>query len=261
MPAIQIEDDIFPCSGILFDKDGTLLDFMALWSQWALTLTTLVEGQLTLLGAESKASAGSLLGLTLDMAGEVKGYDKRGPLAMGTEEEVTAILAWQLYAAGVPWNEALLQIRSFNTVAMEKLEETSNAIPITGLHPFLSGCKAAGITLGVVTSDTTAAAMKHMDWLGIRNYFGSIVGRDRVSNGKPDPEMVELAMGELGIQAESCLIIGDSNADMMMGRLAGIFRTIGISSEDHAEDYLLDADIIVPDYTHLKPISDWNHDI
>lgn len=255
MPAIRLEDDIIPCSGILFDKDGTLLDFMALWSQWALTLTTLVEGQLMLLGAESKAPAGSLLGLTLDTDGEVKGYDKTGPLAMGTEEEVTAILAWQLYTAGVPWNEAILQIRSFNTVAMEKLEETGNAIPITGLHIFLSGCKAAGIELGIVTSDTTSAAMKHMDWLGIRNYFGSIVGRDRVSNGKPDPEMARLAMGELGIQAENCLIIGDSNADMMMGRLAGVFRTIGISSADNAEDYLLDADIIVPDYTHLEPIS------
>lgn len=255
MPAIRTEDSIFPCRGILFDKDGTLLDFMALWSDWALTLTRLVEGQLTVMGAAATVPAENLLGLMLDTDGQMKGYDKTGPLAMGTEEEVTAILAWQLYVAGVPWNEALLQIRSFNTVAMQKLEEKRNAVPIRGLHGFLTRCEAAGIRLGVVTSDTTEGAVKHMDWLGIRKYFGSIVGRDRVINGKPDPEMAELAMGELGIKAEDCLMIGDSNADMMMGRLAGLYGTIGIASEPDAAHYLVDADWIIPDYTVLEPIA------
>lgn len=259
MPAIRTVDSIFPCRGILFDKDGTLLDFMALWSEWALTLTRLVEGQLTVMGAAATVPGGSLLGLMLDADGEMKGYDKTGPLAMGTEEEVTAILAWQLYVAGVPWNEALLQIRSFNTIAMQKVEEKRNAVPIQGLQPFLSGCKAAGIRLGVVTSDTTEAAVKHMDWLGIRSYFGSIVGRDRVKNGKPDPEMAELAMSELGIHAEDCLMIGDSNADMMMGKLAGLNGTIGIASERDAMHYLVDADWIIPDYTVLEPIASADH--
>lgn len=256
MPAIHVQNSIIPCRGILFDKDGTLLDFMALWSDWALTLTRLVEGHLTVMGAETTVPEGRLLGLILNQDGEMTGYDKKGPLAMGTEEEVTAILAWQLYVAGVPWNEALLQVRTFSAAAMQILEKKRNAIPLPGLVSFLSSCERAGIRLGVVTSDTTEEALKHLDWMGIRKFFGSIVGRDRVAKGKPDPEMAELAMGELGLSAETCVIVGDSNADMMLGKLAGVRGSIGISSDADAADYLVDADWIVRDYTALRAVTD-----
>lgn len=31
MPVLHINDECVPCSGILFDKDGTLLDLLATW--------------------------------------------------------------------------------------------------------------------------------------------------------------------------------------------------------------------------------------
>lgn len=254
MPVVHIGDHPVPCRGILFDKDGTLLDFMELWGGWAETLTKLLEGHLAVLGARLPVSATGLIGLHYDKDGRAAGYDRTGPLAMGTEEEVTAILAWQLYIAGVPWNEAVVQVRQFSASAMVEVEKRKSAHPMPGLGSFLDSCRVAGIRLGVVTSDTTPEALKHMEWLGILDYFESVVGRDRVIKGKPDPEMAYLAMRELGITPEECVVIGDSNADMAMGVRAGAALRLGIAPDGDGAAYLLDADKIITDYTELKAV-------
>ncbi|RCX22487.1 phosphoglycolate phosphatase [Fontibacillus phaseoli] len=251
MPGIYINEIFVPCRGILFDKDGTLLDFMQLWGDWANTLTELLEGHLAVLGARLPVEKSRLIGLRYDQDNHVGGYDKTGPLAMGTEEEVTALLAWQLYVAGVPWNEAVVQVRQFSASAMVEVEKRRSAHPIPGLKAFLSSCRLVGIELGVVTSDTTPEAIKHLEWLGIRDYFRSVVGRDRVVKGKPDPEMAILAMHELGVPPEECLVFGDSNADMAMGKQAGVYWKVGIALEGGGASYLLDADVIVPGYEKL----------
>lgn len=254
MPEIEVQGRAVSCAGLLFDKDGTLLHFMDMWGEWAETLTDLVDGHLTVIGAKRLGPKESLLGLKYNEAGQAIDYDKTGPLAMGTVEEVTALLAWQLYAAGVPWNEALLQIRQLSASAMLELRKHRPAHSMPGLHQLLHACKEAGIPLGVVTSDTTEDAIEHLEWMGIRSCFQSIVGRDRVSLGKPDPEMVFLACRELGIPHESVVVIGDSNADMQMGRHAGVPLTIGITEEDNAATYLLDADLIIRSYEEIRVI-------
>lgn len=35
MPLLHVKDLSVPCQGILFDKDGTLLDLLATWGSWA----------------------------------------------------------------------------------------------------------------------------------------------------------------------------------------------------------------------------------
>jgi len=252
LPAIRIHDQTVSCRGILFDKDGTLLDFLQLWGNWAQTLTELLVAHLGVLGAELSVPKPRLIGLQYNAEGQVIGYDKTGPLAMGTEEEMTALLAWQLYAAGVPWNEALVQVRQFSVSAMVEVEKHRSAQPMPGLNDFLNSCEKAGLRLGVVTSDTTSEALKHLDWLGFHDRFQSVVGRDRVAKGKPDPEMAFLAMRELGIAPEECIVIGDSNADMTMGKQAGAALTIGIAPDGGGPDYLLDADRIISSYRSLE---------
>lgn len=246
-------DTAIPCKGILFDKDGTLLDFIGMWGIWAKELFRLIENQLAVMGSHHHLPVSQWLGLYFDDDGQVIGYDKSGPIAMGTEEEVTALLASRLYDAGLPWNEAVMKVRELNTIAMSEVDRQKAARPLPGLIDFLASCTRAGIPLGVVTSDTTAAAIKHLEWMGIRHYFSSIVGTDRVIKGKPDPEMVSLALLEMGRMAEECVLIGDSNGDMIMAKLAGVRAAIGIAEEmAMGQQYLLDANIIVTGYRDMN---------
>lgn len=256
MAIVQAGQKAVSCQAILFDKDGTLLDFMALWGEWAMALLDLLDGHLEMMGAPRIASREALLGIQLDDRQQIAGYDKTGPLAMGSEEEVTALLAWQLYAAGVPWNEALIQVRQFSSSAMIELKKRRNARPMPGLEAILNDCQGQGVQLAVVTSDTTEAAREHLSWMGIERYFGAIIGRDRVSLGKPFPEMAELACRELGISPEQAIVVGDSNGDMQMGKQAGVQMTVGLAPDGGGEAYLLDADVIIRSFLEMKVLKE-----
>ncbi|WP_229753397.1 HAD family hydrolase [Paenibacillus segetis] len=250
MPTLKIQSYSIPCKAILFDKDGTLLDFMELWGQWAETLMGLLQDYLSSIGIVNRRleALSTLLGISYDVNGRVVDYDRTGPLAMGTEEEITALLAWQLYSVGITWDKALKLVAKFSANALAEVKEHRPAKPIAGIDGLLKSCHSAGILLGVVTSDRTSEAQEHLEWVGLAPYFGSFVGRDRVNLGKPDPEMVTLACSELGISPADVIVIGDSNVDMSMGKEAGVMMTIGLEPGGNGASYLHDADILIKDY-------------
>ncbi|MGC5774247.1 HAD family hydrolase [Paenibacillus pabuli] len=252
MTMLHIRGKQVPCGGILFDKDGTLLDFLQLWGPWAESLLNQLESKLTELGASFTVEREQVLGTVRDREGHLIGYDLQGPLAIATVDESNGLLAGQLYAAGMPWNEAITTIRHFSSAAMHEVRQRKRAEPMPGLIAFLQSCQEAGIPLAVVTSDSTIAAEEHMDWMGIRSYFTSIVGSDRVSRGKPDGEAAVLACSELHIHPKQAVVIGDSNGDMQMGRNAGVSYRIGFCPLVEGSDYLHDADVIIQNYHELK---------
>ncbi|MDH6426040.1 haloacid dehalogenase [Paenibacillus odorifer] len=251
MPVLHINDECVPCSGILFDKDGTLLDLLATWGNWAELVLRGLEDQLAIMGAGFIVERSKVLGTQHDPQGKLIGYDPAGPLTMATEEESYGVLAWQLYAAGVPWNEALTRVKSITKNAMYELRRRRMAQPLAGLHSFLEQCSAASLKLGVVTSDGAKTTGEHLEWLNVAGYFDSVVTRDRVKNGKPAPEMAELACRELGLSPEETIIIGDSNADMQLGKGAGLRLVIGISASGDGE-HLIDADVIISGFNELR---------
>ncbi|WP_151737797.1 HAD family hydrolase [Paenibacillus tengchongensis] len=251
MPVLHINETAVPCKGILFDKDGTLLDLLATWGTWAELVLRGLENQLALSGTGPAFDLSAVLGTAHDAAGRITGYDPAGPLAMATSEETGGILTWQLYTAGVPWNEAKLRVNDIIKEAMEELRTRRLAVPLPGLLPFLLKCAEAGLKLGVVTSDEAKTTGEQLEWLGAAGYFGSVVTRDRVTHGKPAPEMAELACAELGLAPEETVIIGDSNADMQLGKGAGLCFSLGIAP-DGAGAHLLDADAVVSDFRALR---------
>lgn len=137
MPFVQLKGRTVPCQGILFDKDGTLLHFMALWGGWADYVLEFMEERLELMGSGFTLPKEKVLGTKHDAGGRVSGYDLRGPLAMGTVEETNGLLAWQLYAAGMPWNEAIVQVHQINEKCHVRSPSAKAGIPNarTGTFP------------------------------------------------------------------------------------------------------------------------------
>jgi phosphoglycolate phosphatase len=253
MPELHINELSVPCRGILFDKDGTLLDLLATWGSWADLILEGLGNQLALIGRRpaSGTNLASVLGTAHDATGKVIGYDPAGPLSMATAEETIGILAWQLYAAGVPWNEAITCVNAISKEAMNELRRRRAAVMMPGLPAFLEQCAAASLKLGVVTSDSLATTGEQLEWLGISGYFDAVVTRDRVKHGKPAPEMAETACRELGLLPGETVIIGDSNADMQLGKGAGLRLAVGIAPEGSAA-HLLDADIVISGFPQLR---------
>ncbi|WP_068615921.1 HAD family hydrolase [Paenibacillus tuaregi] len=252
MPVIRVAGHKLPIAAILFDKDGTLLDFMKLWGIWAEMVTRQMKMRVQELNGTLLGGDEGLLGTCLDENGKVTGYDRTGPLAMGSEEETLGLLAWQLYQAGDPWNEAIVKVREISATAMRAAKRDGQAQPMADLIPLLEKARELGIRLGVVTTDGSGNAREHLRAMSIEGYFGSIIGHDQVRRGKPAPDMVRLACRELGVLPEQCVVIGDSNADMQMGKSAKSALTIGYSQTADEGAYLTDADVRITSYTQIS---------
>lgn len=105
------------------------------------------------------------------------------------------------------------------------------------LDLMLEACVDAGIRLGIITGKSRATAIVTLEQLGLLNSFPVLYAGDDVRRQKPAPGALLLALEDLCASADDrTVMIGDSAADVMAGRAAGM-GTIAVlwGSPDHEE--------------------------
>ena len=80
---------------------------------------------------------------------------------------------------------------------------------------------AAGVRLGVV-SNYTSDLLEYLKEMQLADYFEAIVISEMVGVEKPDPRIMEIALGEMGLSPEKCLYVGDHPFDVLCARRAGM---------------------------------------
>lgn len=94
--------------------------------------------------------------------------------------------------------------------------------------------------LGIVTSGSKSRVMNDLRRLDIAHHFSTIVTGDDITEPKPAPEALELALTHLSIPPHDAVYVGDAHADFEMSRAAGV-KFVGVASEfanlmdDHPE--------------------------
>jgi len=118
---------------------------------------------------------------------------------------------------------------------------SGTVVPATLLFPrawsLLRACRAAGLELAIVTGKTTDVADAVLRRCRIRGLFRSVVGNERAGRPKPHPDLMHLALEELGVPASQTLLVGDGTHDVEMGRGAGV-RTCGVAWGVHEAERL-----------------------
>lgn len=136
---------------------------------------------------------------------------------------------------------------------------TATVVPATLLFPrawsLLRACKAAGLELAIVTGKSTDVADATLRRCRIRRLFRSVVGTERAARPKPHPDLMHLAISELGVPAEQTLLVGDGTHDIEMGRDAGA-RTCGVAWGVHQAEHLqaAGADHVVHSMAELRQL-------
>ncbi len=126
-----------------------------------------------------------------------------------------------------------------------------------GVKNILQECKNRTIKLAVVTSAPAKPVAVALRALDIESFFNTVVTADDITNFKPHPEPVLLALKHLDSDASDTLFVGDSVADLLAGRAAGT-RTALFFPEVHKPFYdyqqLLNArpDFVFNDYAELS---------
>ncbi|MGP0578033.1 HAD family hydrolase [Paenibacillus peoriae] len=236
MPELNLASLPAPIEAILFDKDGTLLDFTAMWGFWTVSVMENFRERLVARGLRfTKDEIPHIWGTFHDEQGGMTGYDVRGPLAMGTMEEVHAVLTWHGYRAGLSWAEAKVDVNECFLQAEYAMSQERPARLLPGVRMFLEQCRNRGLKMGVVTADETDSARRHLEWMGIESFFTVVVGTDQVERGKPFPDMLLLACDRLGVPVARSMVIGDTDGDMEMARSAGAAWKVAIGSPEHIQ--------------------------
>jgi phosphoglycolate phosphatase len=218
--------------GVLFDKDGTLLDFQATW------LPVLREAAAAAAGGVGE-NAGHLLA--------VGGYDvsleqvRAGSLlAAGNTAEIAA--AW---AAHLPGRDTYELVALLDRIFVEG--GARHATPVTDLGPLFARLKGRGLALGVATSDSLQGARASLAGFGVLDRLDFLAGYDSGHGVKPNPGMVEGFCAATGLAAAEVAVVGDNLHDLEMGRAAEAGLVVGVLSGNAARgelevlaDYVLD---------------------
>ena len=120
--------------------------------------------------------------------------------------------------------------------------------PFPGAAETVAELDRRGYRLAIVTSKHRRSAMRGMELCGIVSHFDVIITPEDVSQPKPHPEPVLLALDKLGIAPGEALFVGDSPHDVASGKAAGTM-TAGVlwgpfpreALEKARPDALLDA--------------------
>jgi phosphoglycolate phosphatase len=95
-----------------------------------------------------------------------------------------------------------------------------------GLYPgareLLASLADEGFGLAICTNKAEHVTAVALDALGIRPFFGAVVGALDGRAKKPDPEPVLAALAGLGIAASDAVMVGDTSADIGAARAAGL---------------------------------------
>jgi pyrophosphatase PpaX len=108
-------------------------------------------------------------------------------------------------------------------------------------HDLLDACRAAGMRIGVMTGKSRVTALISFRELQLEGLIDVLVAGDDVERPKPHPEGVLAALEQLGHgAADRGVMVGDSFADVMAGRGAGL-TTIGVTWGVPEHDQMLAA--------------------
>lgn len=129
-------------------------------------------------------------------------------------------------------------------IAYEKLDVK----PINGVENFLIKIKSSGKNIVLNTGYTEKIAQQLLSKLNWKRdvHFDELITADDVSESRPSPEMIKLAMSKFGItDPKTVMKAGDSAIDIEEGKNAGCGLTIGVLSGAQTREQL---EAAKPDY-------------
>jgi len=109
-----------------------------------------------------------------------------------------------------------------------------------------------GLLLAVASSKGKPALLAMMRHLGIFDCFSFVAGEQDVECKKPAPDMVNLALGALGVEPHHCLVVGDTVYDIEMGQRAAA-DTCAVTWGNNSGDELrsLNPTFVVDSFTEI----------
>lgn len=224
--------DLSGIDTVIFDKDGTLIDFHAMWGGWARQLGDRLDDVI-------RRPVSPDVYATIGFDPTTGRVASRSLLATGTmagiEETVARVLR--------RWCPSITAARRATESAWLLPDPIALAVPLADLPAIFGRLRQDGRRLAVVTNDDRAPTDATLRALGIRDSVEATVCADDGFAVKPAPDAVFAVCHAFRTDPSRVAVIGDTPADLAMAREAGARLVIGVRSGLGSEDDLTAADV------------------
>ena len=227
--------------GIVFDKDGTLLDFNRTWLPiYRYAANEFAEGDAVL----------------EDQLLTHHGYDPDSNrfiggslLAAGNNQQIAN--AWAGHINKTDHVEAL----SSRLHEIFHDQGSLHATPVKHLTTTLKRLKQSGRKLGVATADSHQGIINTLQSFDVLHEFDYLAGYDSGHGIKPEAGMVLEFCAQMALKVEAVVVVGDNRHDIEMGRNANAGLCVGVlTGTSTRSDLESIADIVLDDISGLPDV-------
>ena len=201
--------------GILFDKDGTIIDYARTW------VPINREAALYAASGDERLAAELLRAHGQDPeTGAVVG---NSVLAVGSIADIAEAFSAHLGS----------RAPTGLTAAFDRLFAeggAKHAVLIPGADRTLATLKRRGLRIGVATNDSVGGLQASLRRTRVLDLFDFAVGYDSGHGTKPGPGMALAFCKTLGLEPGEIAVVGDAAHDLAMGRAAQAAMTVGVLS-------------------------------
>ncbi|WP_169728411.1 HAD family hydrolase [Geminicoccus roseus] len=206
-------------AGILFDKDGTLVDFRRTWMP-------AYQG-LVLDLAQAAGQDGSMAAELADLLLARLGYDgasdrftPASPLLWATNDHLASLLRQQPELGHL----------DVGAIAHAHFADAERypAAPVGDLAGLFARLRGHGLMLGIATMDATSSALALAERFALAPHLSYVAGYDAGHGAKPEPTMVQGFCAATGLEPGQVAVVGDTLADLQMARAANAGLAVAV---------------------------------
>jgi phosphoglycolate phosphatase len=231
----------FKAQAIIFDKDGTLIDFDAMWGGWVIYLAE----QLYLASGLNVREA---LCLAMGYDDENKKVLAHGKLACTPMSLLYELTVEVMQSLGLNLEDATQAVEMGWYIP----DPVILAKQFTDTRALFSQLHEKRIKIGIATTDDRAPTQAMIEAFDIEEYISTMVCADDGIKAKPAPDMVLTICERMKIDPSKVMVVGDTTADLKMARSAGAGLVVGVlSGVSNARDLVEHADVLIESVDEL----------
>lgn len=237
--------------GVLFDKDGTLVDFFSLWLQAAYAVIPKIIQELDLDDSPQMEQ------YLLETIGIVNGhinpdggicYKSYGDLAL---DLATSLEKKKIYRQAFKIHVVLVKLFDEFVTSDEVTFKT-----FTPIHELVSELKKRNIKVGLATADTIYSAKYCLTKLGVMDDFDYVGGDDGMVKPKPNVDMFHIFTEKYKLLPHQVAVVGDTLNDMIFAKECGAVAIGVLSGVSKEEKLKEEGDYIISSVEQLISLLD-----